>query len=393
MRALWGKRAVLSGVAVAALFVVSSCVNFAPAEASEASTVEAARSVDVVFADVTGDGAEDVVVAVALPGEDALVRMAPCGDGCLTRREQVPVGGEVRQLAAADFDGDGASDVAVVTSVEARVYFGGAASPVRPEGLVADEFVPITSEFGSWSHVVAGDFDDDGDADLGLCGGPYEFVAGDGNRGFAPPVGPGGLFTFCDGMATGDVDGDGDAEVLFSRLEGAEGEILFGGVFAYNGASFVASYTEVEGELSGIFEALTAGDIDGDGMDDVAVVINRSPLDVPEVRLMRSTGTGFTGFGPGGAFTALPVQAVDLQLRDLDLDGHTDLLASNGAQLSWWHGFGNGSLAARVDRSAGPGPTDLALRTVGAGPGPDVVVTNQTSPFARVSYLANASQL
>jgi hypothetical protein len=384
----------VAGVGGAALLVMSSCVNFAPAVGSATSSVEAARSVDGVFADVTGDGAEDVIVAVALPGADALVRMAPCGGGCLERREEVPVGGEVRQLAAADFDGDGVSDVAVATSVEARVYFGGTASPLRPEGLVADEFVAISREFGSWNRVVAGDFDDDGHADLGVCGSSYEFVAGDGNRGFAPPVGPFlAPITSCDGMATGDVDGDGDPEVLFSLLGGAEGEILFDGVFAYNGETSVARYTESRELLSGIFEELTAGDIDGDGMDDVAVVINRSPFDIPEVRLLRSTGTGFTGFGTGGAFTTLPVQAVDLQLRDLDLDGHTDLLASDGTQLSWWHGFGNGNLAARVDRAAGSEPTNLDLGAVGTGPGPDLVVTNPTSPFAQISYLTNASQL
>jgi hypothetical protein len=38
---------------------------------------------------VTGDGSEDVIVGVALPGADALVRMAQCGSGCLERREQV----------------------------------------------------------------------------------------------------------------------------------------------------------------------------------------------------------------------------------------------------------------------------------------------------------------
>ncbi len=106
MRVLGGKRAAVVGVAAASL-AIASCINFAPAVSSQASSVEAARSGSVGFADVTGDGADDVVVAVSLPGAaDAVVRMAPCGGGCLERREQVVPGGEVRELATADFDGD-----------------------------------------------------------------------------------------------------------------------------------------------------------------------------------------------------------------------------------------------------------------------------------------------
>ena len=112
------------------------CINFAPAVSSQASTVEAARTRSVGFADVTGDGADDVVVAVAVAvavavsvpeAADAVVRMAACGGGCLERREQVVPGGEVLDLATADFDGDGVADVA---DTDVRVYF-----RVRPRGV------------------------------------------------------------------------------------------------------------------------------------------------------------------------------------------------------------------------------------------------------------------
>jgi hypothetical protein len=156
------------GVAIASL-ALASCINVAPAVTSQASTVDAARSVDLVFADVTGDGSDDVIVAVSLPGSDAVVRMLPCGGGCLERREQVAVGGDLGRIDAGDFDGDGVEDVAVATSVDARVYFGGTATAGRPEGLVAEDLVvAAVPEFEPWSRVVAGDFDDDGDADIGL---------------------------------------------------------------------------------------------------------------------------------------------------------------------------------------------------------------------------------
>jgi FG-GAP-like repeat len=245
----------------------------------------------------------------------------------------------------------------------------------------------------AWSRVVAGDFDDDGDPDIGLASRQlYDFVAGDGRGGFAPLVNVVLLPSRASigGLASGDVDGDGDPEVLVTE-SGLGATNVLGSVVAFrDGTSAVASYTE-DGLL---FAGVTAADVDGDHLDDVAVVrFVPDPINFRDVRLLRSTGTGFTGFGSGGALTSLPSMAVDMELRDIDLDGKVDFLASDGAQLSWWHGSGTGSFAARVDRAAGPSPGGLAFGTVGGSTRADLVVANTTAPFAQVSYLTNASQL
>ena len=393
VRVTGGKRLGVGGVVIASL-ALASCINFAPAVSSQASTVEGARSVAVEFGDVTGDGSDDVIAAVSLPGPDALVRMAPCGGGCLERREQVLPGDGVRDLAASDFDGDGVTDVAVVTSADVRVYFGGAATTARPEGLVDDDFVvAAVPELEAWSRAVAGDFDDDGDADIGVSSSQlYDFVAGDGDGGFAPLVNVVLLPSRASigGLAAGDVDGDGDPEVLVTE-SGLGATNILGSVVAFrDGTSALASYTEDGLLLAG----LTATDINGDHLDDVAVVrFIPDPINFRDVRLLRSTGAGFTGFGSGGALTSLPSMAVDMKLRDIDLDGKVDFLATDGAQLSWWHGSGTGGFAARVDRAAGPAPRSLAFGAVGGTARADLVVANTTEPFAQVSYLTNASQL
>jgi hypothetical protein len=373
MRVPGGKGLGFFGVAIAAL-ALTSCINFAPAVPSQASSVEAARSVDAAFADVTGDVSEDVIVAVALPGADALVRMATCGSGCLERREQVVLDGDLAGIDTADFDGDGVEDVAAVSSVDVRVYFGGTATAGRPEGLVAD------------------DFDDDGDADVGLSSRQlYDFVAGDGEGAFAPLVNVVLLPSRASigGMVAGDIDGDGDPEVVLTESGLGTSNVL-GSVVAFrDGTSVVGSYTEQGRLLTG----LAAGDINGDDLDDVAVVrFLPDPINLRDVRLLRSTGSGFTGFGQGGALTSLPSRAVAMELRDIDLDGKVDFLASDGGQLSWWHGSGSGGFAARVDRAAGPALNSLAFGTVGS-PRPDLVVANTTAPFGQLSYLTNASQL
>jgi hypothetical protein len=392
MRTFLGR--LLAGIAVAvAAVLLASCINFAPAVSSSASAVEGARSVDVVFTDVTGDGSDDVIVATSLAGPDAVVRMASCGEGCLERREEILPGDQVAQLATADFNDDGVSDVVVVTSADVRVYFGGAAAAGRPEGLVADDFV-VAAETGlePWSRVVAGHFDDDGDADIGVSSSQlYDFVAGDGSRGFAAPVNVVLLPARASvgGLATGDVDGDGDQEVLLTQSGLGLGNVVTSVVAFRDGVSSLGSYSE-NGVL---FSGLTSGDIDGDQVDDVAVARFAPATAVRDVRLLRSTGTGFTGFGTGGAATSVPARAVDLELRDIDLDGKVDILVSDGGQLSWWHGSGSGSFAGRVDRPAGPAPASLAFGNVGGNPRADLIVANAGAPFALVSYLTNASQL
>ena len=60
------------GVAVAAV-VLTSRINLAPAVPSQASSVEAARSLDAAFADVTGDGSEDQRVAALTPRRPSVV--------------------------------------------------------------------------------------------------------------------------------------------------------------------------------------------------------------------------------------------------------------------------------------------------------------------------------
>jgi hypothetical protein len=84
-----------------------------------------------------------------------------------------------------------------------------------------------------------------------------------------------------------------------------------------------------------------------------------------------------TGFGPGGAVTTLPaggsaLSIGDPELRDIDGDGRGDLLVSDHAngRVSWWNGRGDGTFSS---------------------PHPDLLVANNTEPFAQVSYLVNTS--
>jgi hypothetical protein len=388
------------------VLTAAACINFEPAIPVQVSPVEAARSVDAVFGDVTGDGADDVVVAVTVPETDVIVRMAPCGDGCLERREEIWVGDTVQDLAVADVDGDGTDDVAVASfdrqtgEADVRVFFGSPAATGRPEGLVADDSVVAAADpfFGGWDQVAADDLDGDGDIDLALAGGGrsgggrYDYVAGDGDGdgdgGFAPPREV--LFLSSrqslTGLAVGDVTGDGQHDLVVSIVDFEFTSHL---LVYENGTTQAWRHSATDG----LFEDLAVGDIDGDGIDDVAVTTNFGGFLDPNVRLLRSTGTAFSGFGDDGAVTSVAEDGSEIALRDIDLDGHVDLLATSDTGLRWWHGTGNGAFIVPIRRDAGPNPRNLELDTRSGAPGPDLLVTNSTAPFAQVSYLVNASRL
>ena len=397
-----GKRPRIVAASVAAA-VLAGCINYGDGTTAHASASAAARSVDVELADVTGDAVADPLV---LTDEGRVVRMEACGTGCLARAESVGTG--VVSIAVDDLDGDGVQDLVTGTATGTMAYFGGAASGPRPAGLVETDSVTVDTTTLNAS-VDTGDFDGDGAVDVGLFGtvddpdfpAPrYVEAMGDGTGGFAAPVerfqalGSGLSVSLDD---TGDIDGDGDDEVFFTI-----------GV-----AQLSDSYIRVYGDdaddrfsvhAPDMAGGVAVGDLDGDGRDDL--VVRRFSNDAfPQFPvlywLLRSTGTGTTGFGPGGAVTTLEAapdttSAPGLEVADLDGDGLTDVVASDPARnrISWWHGKGDGSFTVydgspRVDREVGPAPGRIAVE-VGAST-PDLLVSDQGAANAQVTLLPNAS--
>ncbi len=178
---------------------------------------------ELLYADVTGDGVDDLL---ALTFDSKVHRLESCGFKCLAPREVINVpsiaglGGQ--QLTAADFDGDGIQDL-VVKGFLLHVYFGSSGGPGREPGL--DEADSTTIPIGS-SAPIAADLTGDGHADLGVLYNfqpglehvAYGIIPGDGTGGFGalqPVAQP--LFNdaaFQVALSMGDVDGDGTPEAI-----------------------------------------------------------------------------------------------------------------------------------------------------------------------------------
>lgn len=280
----------------------------------------------VAVLDWNSDQAADVLAA----GDGASVFLND-GTAAFATRESLPLdgGAAVRAAGVADFDSDGADDAALTGEFGTRLLFNRAAV----------ETLDISSTPGL--DIVVADLNRDGFVDVAVLAEPdraIEVFLNDGLGGFAagPRVDAGNVVR----VSGGDVDGDGGMDLL-AALEGSgvqpptnrvlyqqpDGSFMAGDEF---GASAVTS--------------LLAGDVDGDGDTDV-VAINQSG--VHQTYLRSAIGTMVLG---EEQIVSFGMQAG--LLTDFNTDQSLDLIlagASAGAiEVHANNGIGRLGLGDRV---------------------------------------------
>ncbi len=323
----------------------------------------------LLTADLDGDGDEDVATIAASGGDLSLLWNR--GDGHVFL-ENLELELTAFELLCADFDGDADLDLVVVNdgfrgrsdsdSFPDRldVYLNDGAGSFRRAG----SFDP-----GRYAYTgSAGDLDDDGDADIVLVGGESELVfeclwllTNRGDATFDPPrrldVGVTPRLPH-----VVDVNGDGYRDIVTVLWRGG-------------GVSVRKNFGELDFEAPVVWPAgpgpagIASGDLDGDGDVDLAV----GNLDARVLSVLFNDGDGnFSRLeligDPGTQDAAFPV------LADLDQDGRLDALAT-GSSLYAFRNLGGGSFAAAVRYGAGRSAFFPAAADLDRDGWPDVIVS------------------
>ncbi len=174
-------------------------------------TAEDAASVrDASFIDVEGDG--DLDVYVAYNGADRLYVNSGTGPSPFSLSPQTLSSEDTIDVAAADVDGDGDSDLIMSTKNQAvQVWLN--------QGVNTGTFADSNQRLGSVGSLTVGDFDSDGDTDFLLATSISTRLYTNGGYNTGIFTNTGTPIAMTAPGVTGDFDDDGDLDVLAAKYQ------------------------------------------------------------------------------------------------------------------------------------------------------------------------------
>jgi hypothetical protein len=271
-----------------------------------------------------------------------------------------------------DITGDGYADLAVAGGY---VDAGGSGGVSIITGKGHGVFVAATAYVATYflTSVTLGDFNGDGTLDVAAIGedaSPLAILAGEDGGTFAPPVfhrmipnapGLGGLDRFA--VAAGDFNGDGkvDLAVVTGMVSVQNLQILLGD--GHGHFSVGKSYPVANGYSSEV----TVADVNNDGIPDLVVSGN------DEVEILLGNGDGtfriVSSYPADGTFLRLAV-------GDFNGDGRLDFTVANpdSSSVGIYLGLGDGTFTNAANYSVAFKPSSVAVADLNGDGKADLVV-------------------
>lgn len=231
-----------------------------------------------------------------------------------------PAGAAAFDAALADVDGDGDVDMAVANQTGNNVVLR------LNDGTGGFTNAHAMSPFGAFNGITSvrfGDVNNDGRVDMITCNNAANTVSvrlnnGSGDFSANAPGSPlGGGFNFPFSSTLADVDGDGDLDLIVANDVG--GNVM---VRLNNGSGdFTTPAPGSPYAIAANTFGVVAGDVDNDG--DIDIIATASAVGA---RVLFNDGTGRFTIGPvygGGTTVQVPI------LGDIDNDGDLDLAMPN----------------------------------------------------------------
>lgn len=308
----------------------------------------------VTAADLDGDGDVDLALTNHWGGSTASVLLNN-GDATFAPEVIYPVGERPLGIVATDVEGDGDLDLVAAAAgfsgTELAIYplindGTGALTPAAPQQIGLQLGEPV---------LAAGDLDGDGDEDivLGGFGDTHVFLFNDGTGTYTPILNNTGGFTSGD-VEVIDLEPDGDLDVVSATFGSSQaGDIT---VFRNDGTgTFASERLDSSQQPTG----LAVADFTGDGIFDIAAANRGSSLGI-----IHPGGTG--GVFPIPDQTPLFAPPFKITTGDLDGDGDTDVAATTVSasqgqiQVLLNDGAGNMSPGPLLPAGGSPNSIDAA---------------------------------